>query len=157
MPSREATIAAIESGIMRWQDATQAFDEAVGERYRLNPAERRALSVVVQQPRPSGEVARLVGLKPPSVTALVDRLEKRGFVRREPDPEDRRKTLIAATAKTRAMAEECYMPLARAGRELFTRYTEDDLALILDLLSRVTEIQEAALGAMSAGSPDDIG
>ena len=42
----------------------------------------------------AGELAELTGLTTGSVTALIDRFEKKGLVRREPDSVDRRKVFI---------------------------------------------------------------
>lgn len=45
-------------------------------------------------PITAGELSKLTGLTTGSITTLVDRLEKNGFVRREHDPNDRRKVII---------------------------------------------------------------
>lgn len=45
-------------------------------------------------PITAGELSKLTGLATGSVTALIDRLENNGFVRRQNDPSDRRKVII---------------------------------------------------------------
>ena len=79
---------------MRWQDETQAYDEAVGERLGLNAAERRCLGFLHGGPQPAGAIAAAIGLTPAAVTALVDRLEARGLLTRKRSEEDRRKVII---------------------------------------------------------------
>ena len=49
-----------------------------------------------------------------SMSALVDDLEKKGFVERTPDPDDARATLIRLTAKGRELAKE----IRELGRDL---------------------------------------
>src|SRR6476661_5885326 len=45
------------------------------------------------------EVAEHIGLTMPSASKLIDGLVRRGYLRRRPDPHDRRKTILAATAR----------------------------------------------------------
>lgn len=45
-------------------------------------------------PITAGEMSKITGLATGSVTALIDRLEKMGYVHREKDPDDRRKVII---------------------------------------------------------------
>jgi DNA-binding MarR family transcriptional regulator len=49
-----------------------------------------------------GELARLWQVTPAVITGIIDRLERRGLVRREPDPEDRRRLQLALTAAGQA-------------------------------------------------------
>ncbi|MGK5636708.1 MarR family winged helix-turn-helix transcriptional regulator [Streptomyces sp. URMC 126] len=49
-----------------------------------------------------GELARLLGCDKTNVTGLIDRLERRGLVRRDPDPADRRVSRAALTDEGRA-------------------------------------------------------
>src|SRR5690349_10170333 len=86
--------------IVRYQDATQRFDEAVGEVYGLGPAERLCLSLLWAGPQTASVIAKQVRLTPAAVTSLIDRLEVRGYVRRKADPSDRRKVLVEAAEKT---------------------------------------------------------
>src|SRR3982751_1827341 len=109
--------------IVRSQDATQRYDEAVGEIYGLGPAERLTLSFLWGGPQTASAVARHTRLTPAAVTALVDRLEQRGYVTRNADPNDRRKVMIAAAAATWTLAEEAYLPMRDAGAKSLSKYS----------------------------------
>jgi DNA-binding MarR family transcriptional regulator len=50
---------------------------------------------------PQGEIARLLHLHPSTLTGIVERLERGGFVRRRSDPRDRRRFLLGLTAEGR--------------------------------------------------------
>jgi DNA-binding MarR family transcriptional regulator len=50
--------------------------------------------LLLHGPAPAGRLAELTGLTTGAVTGLVDRLEQGGFVRRELDPDDRRKVIV---------------------------------------------------------------
>jgi DNA-binding MarR family transcriptional regulator len=66
---------------------------------RIEVGVLRALS---EQPRRITELALLQGVSQPGITLLVNRLEERGWVRREPDPSDRRAVLVTLTADGQA-------------------------------------------------------
>ncbi|HSB87327.1 MAG TPA: MarR family transcriptional regulator [Ilumatobacteraceae bacterium] len=65
----------------------------------LGPTVTAALSTIAKHGGPThGELAATERLAPPTVTAIVDKLERLGFVTREVDPADRRVTRIRPTA-----------------------------------------------------------
>lgn len=66
-----------------------------------------ALSVLVSAgPMRIGELAQIEQVEPPTMTRLVDAMERDGQVTRAPDPEDRRAVRLRATAKgERALAK----------------------------------------------------
>ena len=67
--------------------------------YQLSPAGRQALAVLegAGEPLSPSTIARRLLVTTASVTSLLDTLERRGFVTRSPDPNDRRKVLVALT------------------------------------------------------------
>jgi DNA-binding MarR family transcriptional regulator len=73
---------------------------AVARKLNLRPASLGALRVL-DEPRAMGEIARFLHCDSSNVTGIVDGLEERGLVRREPSPKDRRVKLIALTAEGR--------------------------------------------------------
>jgi DNA-binding MarR family transcriptional regulator len=81
----------------------------------------------------AGEISRETGLTSGAVTAMLDRLEQAGYVRRLRDPADRRRVLVELTDKARERAAEVFGPLADLMVE-FDRYTDDELILIRDFL-----------------------
>lgn len=59
--------------------------------YEVTLAQYRALVVLTEhQPRTMAEIAGALGLSPSSCTRLVERIERKGLVRRSPSPESRR-------------------------------------------------------------------
>ncbi len=128
--------------IVRWQDATQRHDETVGEIYGLSAAERLCLSFLWPDPQTASAIARHVRLTPAGATALIDRLEKRGFVHRKADPDDRRKVLVEAAPETLRVTAEAYLPLRDAGAKVLARYSEAELRLVADVLRDTLSVQE---------------
>ena len=121
-------IRAIGDAVMLWQEATQAYDEQVGQRFGLNAAERHCIALLVARgPQTASAVARYVWLTPAAVTALIDRLERRGFVRRRPDPDDRRKVMVEPAEMATTLATQAYGPIGEAGNEMLERFTREEL------------------------------
>lgn len=68
------------------------------DQLELSAAQLSALTrVVAMGPTTSTELAAAEGVKPPTMTRLVQRLERGGYVVRRPDPEDGRATRIRHT------------------------------------------------------------
>lgn len=139
---KAALIDALGRLVVRWQDATQKHDEAVGEIFGLGAAERLCLSYLWDGPKTATAIARHVRLTPAAVTALVDRLEKRGFVSRKADPNDRRKVLVEAAEATHRVTEEAYAPLGEAGARNLGRFTAAELRVVMEVLGDSLAIQE---------------
>ena len=65
----------------------------------LPPAQASALSVLVfGGAKTLSALAQIEQVKAPTMTRIIDAVERAGFVQREPDPNDRRRVSIAATA-----------------------------------------------------------
>lgn len=140
--NKTALIEALGLVVVRWQDATQKHDETVGEIYGLSAAERLCLSFLWPNPQTASAIARHIRLTPAAVTALIDRLEKRGFVRRKADPTDRRKVLVEAAEEAAKVTVEAYLPMRDKGAEALAKYSEADLKTVAAVLDDSLRIQE---------------
>ena len=97
-PAREVEAVAdrLHSAALHLLRRLRVEDDALG----ISPPRLSALSVVVYAgPIGIGALAAAEGVAAPTMSRLVDGLERDGLVRREPDPEDARGVLVAATAK----------------------------------------------------------
>src|SRR5688572_18706732 len=61
---------------------------------------------LLDQPRPMGELAAMMGCDNSNMTGIVDRMEERGLVRRAPAEGDRRVKLIDLTEEGRRVRGE---------------------------------------------------
>ena len=73
------------------------------------------------------DLSRGVMLENPTVTGLVDRLEKSGYVERRNHPEDRRVYLIHITKKGKLVAEKALPIIKRVNEEIKDGYTEEEI------------------------------
>lgn len=143
--------------VMRWQDASQRYDEAVGARWRLNASERLCLSFLLRGPQTASAIASETRLTPAAVTALVDRLAERGFVRRRPDPADRRKVMVEAAEAAHALAAEAYGPPQVAGAAMLAQYSPAELSVFIRILEDTIALQRRLTQDLTAGDAQSKG
>ena len=108
----------------------------------LHPAQAGAL-LQLDSPLPMTELAELLACDNSNVTGLIDRLEARGLVARQPSSEDRRVKHVVLTAAGRRLRGRM---LARVGRPTlgFERLSPDQQRQLGDLLRQVTSDDAAA-------------
>lgn len=101
-------------------------------------------------PITAGELSKLTGLTTGSVTALIDRLEKNGYVRRQNDPNDRRKVIIVPLYENKEEVSHTYLPLHRAMVKLASSYTEEEITLITTFLERASHVLDEQIDQLNA-------
>ena len=123
--------------------------DAVGGRFAavhgLNRTDVRALVAIMDAARrgealTAGQLGEAVDLRSASVTALVDRLEKVGHVRRERDPEDRRRVALQISESAMAAGGEHFGGLARDLVAAMGAYSDDELAVVRRFLTEMTDV-----------------
>ena len=126
-----------------YQSAVEKMDEAFCQLLGVNRTDGRCLDVIDQRPGLSaGELATAVGLSPGAVTTALDRLERRGLVRRTRDSEDRRRVTVELTEEANRAAWEAYGPLGEMGRPFIEEMSDKDLKTLIRFLRGGTEINE---------------
>lgn len=91
-------------------------------------------------PITAGELGRRVGLTTGSVTALVDRLERAGYVKRERHPKDRRSIMIVPQYEDKSEVQHVYETLNQHMTELTNQYTAEQIETIQSFLKATTAI-----------------
>lgn len=94
--------------------AAAEADVATARRMRLSAGDYLALKHLMIADGPVGpvELGRLLGLTSGAATGLVDRLQRAGWVRREPHPDDRRRQTLTTTDRARETLLRELRPLA---------------------------------------------
>jgi len=151
----KATRRELEEAITRgWraaQSRSDAHDELVANALGINRTDLRCIDILDQEGRTTaGRLAELMGLSTGATTALLDRLERVGYVQRTRDDEDRRRVFVEVTQLVRERTWPYYEPLMRVGQELYARYTVPELELVLDFLERGAELSQRELAALRA-------
>ena len=115
-----------------------AAGNAALSRHGLRVRSYSVLSLAAGATRPSQrELAELLRLDPSQVVALVDELQARGLVVREPDPADRRANVVVATALGRAVHAEAAADARAAETALHDDLSAADRTALTQLLRRM--------------------
>jgi DNA-binding MarR family transcriptional regulator len=119
----------------------------------LNPSDWECLDVLDWTgPLTAGRLAEHVGLTSGAITGVIDRLVHAGFVRRAPDPDDRRKVVVHLLRDRDRDLGEVFTHLVAAVDELTARYTDDELAAIVDFLRGANEALADSTDRMRAAA-----
>jgi len=86
-----------------------------------------------------------MGLSTGAVTAMLDRLEKAGYIWRVRDPADRRRVLVEASDLARERGQVIYEPFAATVGPTFARFTDSELTLLRDFLRTSNEFYAAQI------------
>lgn len=125
------------------QTAVHQMDEAAHRALGINGTDGRCLDILDRRGSISaGRLATEAGLTTGAVTAVLDRLEAKGLVRRVPDPGDRRRILVEVTERQREEASRLYFPLKAMADPWFEGLSEDDLRLLVAFNRVSREVNE---------------
>lgn len=83
------------------------------------------------------ELSEFLRLDPSQIVSVIDDLERRGWVLREPDPRDRRVNVVVATAAGRAACTRASEAVEDDQRRHFSELDDDEFALLTALLRRL--------------------
>jgi DNA-binding MarR family transcriptional regulator len=124
-----------------------AFDNLAAERLGINRTDLHCLNIIENSGGlTAGQLATEAGLTTGAVTGVIDRLERVGFARRVPDPEDRRRVNLEVTPKFYARAERIWGPLkADWESRLGERFTAAELQRAIDFLQATSELSREHL------------
>ena len=141
---RQATVE-IRGALRELSVQLSLLNRKVGARLELKDVDLDCLDLVnLHGPLSPSALARLAGLHPATMTGIVDRLERGGWVTRERDPSDRRGVQIRALRDRNAELLGLFAGMNTSLEQICAGYQEADLELIADFLRRTTEAGRTA-------------
>jgi DNA-binding MarR family transcriptional regulator len=149
-------VLAVQAALRALSTEIDRLDGLAADRFGLNRTDLRALDLIASAGSlaPTA-LARGLGYTTGGVTTVIDRLEAAGYVRREPDPADRRRLVLRPTDAVAARESEVFADLIRETQALIATYPVAELATIRDFLERTREATARdadRLAAMAASS-----
>ncbi|MFE2236570.1 MarR family transcriptional regulator [Streptomyces sp. JL2001] len=142
---RAEVIAALTAAGRDSSAASVAFHTAVAARQDLGATETKTLDLLERHGALTAkELAEHSGLAPASVTGLVDRLERKGFVRRVKHPTDKRRVLVEPRPEKLAEIAPLFDDWAREVHELYEEFSTEELLVITRFLTGSTTRQRNA-------------
>jgi DNA-binding MarR family transcriptional regulator len=138
--TRAQLLAALNESIRRIGAQSVLLSQTIAAKAGLNSTDMECLDLLhLERSATPGRLAELTGLTTGAVTALIDRLERAGFVRREPHPDDRRSIVVFPLEAGPRLLQPLFEPLARAMGKVHARYKDAELAIVLDFLTHAHE------------------
>ncbi len=118
-----------------WQVEQDLFDDVVAMLAGLNRTDMRCLDLVSQDgPLTAGELAARAHLTSGAITAVLDRLEARGLVRRVRDTQDRRKVMVELAADLDALSVPVFGPFMEDANRSLATYSDSQVAFLIRFL-----------------------
>src|SRR4051794_5966907 len=103
----------------------------------MNATDLQVIDILeITGPTTAGQLAELTGLTTGAITGMIDRLEMRGLVRRESDPNDKRRVLVRLSPSETAMKEigPLFDSVGHKWDDVASKYDDQQLAFLIDFL-----------------------
>ncbi len=147
--------------VRRHSTAAVLFHHAVAERLGLGPTDHKCLDVLREREAMTGsQLAAITGLTSGAITGVVARLERAGYLRREPDPHDRRKQILSPAPQRMQEIQDVFVPIRQDAAALVDGFDIHQLTAVAEFLGRSTDLvyrHAALLRAQTALSPPRSG
>ena len=158
MSSEPTEVAALGPVIQRYQAVVDDFDRETARLLRVNTTDQRCLEALVDAgeggltPR---EIAERLALTTGSVTTMLDRLERAGYVLRSKHPQDGRMLIVTLTATANTRIWQLIGPhIAESAEAVARELSPGDLDAVRRFLTLVTEIQDRHVRILRATAVD---
>jgi DNA-binding MarR family transcriptional regulator len=160
---RQALLQGFENAFRQMSTGAVMFHQAIADRLGLHATDHKCADLIARfGPMTAGALADRSALTTGAVTGVIDRLERAGLARRVPDPQDRRRVIIELTMDPvrQREIEGLFKGIADASYKLLTKYTDDQLELLLDFVhqcnaltyAETVKLRQGAIAAPSVSS-----
>jgi DNA-binding MarR family transcriptional regulator len=121
------------------------LNHRVGGHLDLKDVDLDCLDLIARHgPLSPSALARRAGLHPATMTGIIDRLERGGWVARDRDPSDRRAVLVRALRERNAELLRLYSGMNTSMDQICAGYGETELELLADFLRRTANAGRSA-------------
>ncbi|TDC63711.1 MarR family transcriptional regulator [Micromonospora sp. KC207] len=139
--------------VRRADQASQAAKEFVLRDFEMTPAQQSALAILSDHDgMTAAQLARECAVTPQTMNSTLGRLEKRGLIERRRHPMHGTLIEIRMTPAGRDAFDRADKRVAELDAALSAGLTEEDLALLRDLLKRIGENAAAHIARADAAS-----
>jgi DNA-binding MarR family transcriptional regulator len=143
--SREQTLSKeVLISLRRIMQAIDMHSKSLNKKYGITGPQLVILQELSEHEDISvGELAKIVSLGQATVTGVLNRLEKRGFIIRKRSEEDKRRVYIRATEACKKLLDEAPTPLQETFLSQFEKLQNWEQHLILSSLQRMVVLMDA--------------
>lgn len=146
--SRDEEIRVVRA-LRTYTTETELYVGAAGREHHMYRTDLAALAVVMDRTDQGervtpGVLSETLNLSPSATSAVLDRLEQAGHVRRGPHPADRRSVVVDVTDHARAVGGSMFGRLGAHIGRVMSDYTDDQLTVIAEFLERACDATRRA-------------
>lgn len=148
---RDELIAALAEEMPSYISAAVRFQVAVAHQLGMPITDIHALAALFETgPVGVSRLAELMGTTAGAATRVADRLERAGFVRREPDPDDRRRIVLRLVPERVAAVAQYYAPMDARWRAQIEGYSDTELRFALRFIREGRDSAQAETAELRA-------
>jgi DNA-binding MarR family transcriptional regulator len=137
---RRRLVTNVKDAVRNLRTELALLNRRVTGRLQLRDGDLDLLEVIARHgPMGPSTLARHTALHPATMTGVLDRLEKSGWVTRERDPQDRRSLVLQVRGDRVREILTLYGGMNKALDDLCATYTDDELRVIADFLTRTAQ------------------
>jgi len=124
------------------------FSQTVAEKVGMHPTDNESLDfLLLNGASTAGQLAKMTGLTTGAVTAMIDRLEKAGYVRREHDQADRRRVIVIPNEeKIYRDISPHTAPMGAALLKVSEAFSDEELEIVRRFMAKANEAATAVIG-----------
>jgi DNA-binding MarR family transcriptional regulator len=147
---RRRSVTAIKESMRELSIQLSLLNHHVGAHLDLKDIDLGCLDTIARHgPLTPSALARSAGLHPATMTCILDRLERGGWITRDRDPSDRRAVLVRALRDRNAEIFRLYAGMNASLDQILTTYTDEELDLLATFLDRTTDAGREATDALT--------
>jgi len=148
---RRRLTTAIKESLRELSIQLSLLNHHVGAHVELKDVDLDCLDLINRHgPLSPSALARRAGLHPATMTGILDRLERGGWVARDRDPSDRRAVLVRALRDRNAELFRLYSGMNTSMDQLCAGYADTELELLADFLRRTTNAGRSATDELAS-------
>ena len=147
--SRRRQTVVVKGALRELANQLSLFTHRVAKRVELNDLDLDCLDLIGRHgPLSPSDIARRAGLHPATVTGILDRLERGGWIARRRDGQDRRAVAVMALRTRNRELLGLFAGMNAAMDEICADYSADELELIAQFLRRTAEAGRESAGEL---------
>ena len=133
----EALSTVIRAGQALYDEIDRAMQASIG----VPESALNTLAVIdgAERPLTPSEISDRTFRSSATMTSILDVLERRGWVRRVPNPEDRRSVLVEITDDGHAVTDRFLPGIRKIERAVMGGLSTNELAVLMDILTKILE------------------
>jgi DNA-binding MarR family transcriptional regulator len=147
---RQRSTAEIRDALRALRIQLSLLNYRVGSQLGLKDVDLDCLDIIdTSGPMSPSALAREAGLHPATMTGILDRLERGGWIVRERCPTDRRSVVVRAVRDRYAELLRLYSAMNRSMNKILADYSDTELEVIADFMRRTVDAGRNATDALT--------